>query len=201
MGIPSQLISCSENPKTPDDEELKSLSKIFPKRFQASTFDNFTESIGIVKTTKEIIDVKPMPDLLFTGISGSGKTHLAVASVKYLWQCGRGLNLSVNFLRSIDFLLELKNSFKTDDERYVIEKYSKIGLLIFDDLGSEKMSEWSITEIYALLEHRYSELKQTILTTNLSLQQISESLGSRLASRLSSYKNITINLPDYRKKR
>jgi len=73
--------------------------------------------------------------------------------------------------------------------------------LIIDDLGAEKSTEFSITTLYIILDRRIRELKTTIITTNLSMSQIEEHLGARIASRLSEMKNIKINMPDHRKRR
>ena len=66
----------------------------------------------------------------------------------------------------------------------MLKKYANVGLLVLDDLGAEKTSDWSRQVFYLLLDRRYREMKQTIITTNLSLEQIAETFDDRVASRL-----------------
>jgi len=88
-----------------------------------------------------------------------------------------------------------------ETEEEIVNFYSDMDFLIIDDLGAEKSTEFSITTLYIILDRRIRELKTTIITTNLSMSQIEEHLGARIASRLSEMKNIKINMPDHRKRR
>jgi DNA replication protein DnaC len=73
--------------------------------------------------------------------------------------------------------------------------------LCLDDLGAEKTTEYAITTLYLIIDRRIRNEMQTIITTNLSLDEIEATLGARIASRLAEMKIIKINMPDYRKKR
>ena len=90
---------------------------------------------------------------------------------------------------------------RDETESDVLDKYSSCELLILDDLGSEKTSDFTIQSLYLIIDRRYRNLKPTIITTNLTLPEIGEKIDARIASRLSEMKVIEINMPDYRKKR
>jgi DNA replication protein DnaC len=173
-----------------------------PKRHKDATFANF---YGNDKLIEKMIDLaaSPATDLLFTGPCGCGKTHLAAALLRGLIENGRLFLRPTKFLPVIDFMLEVKSSFNSREitEESIIDEYAKPNLLVFDDLGAEKSSEWAVSTIYALIDQRYRNMKPTFITTNLSLEQIELQLGSRIASRLSEYTIINISMPDYRKKR
>lgn len=153
--------------------------------------------------------------ILFTGKTGCGKTHLAVSVVRELVKRGAGVNYY--FTTAPELLLEIRDTFNknskakaaSDDgwnytiqtESDVIDKYSTCELLILDDLGAEKISDFTIQSLYLVIDRRNKNLKPTIVTTNLSLEEIETLIDARMASRLSDMKIIKLNMPDYRKKR
>lgn len=86
-----------------------------------------------------------------------------------------------------DLLLEIRECFngrKGEGESGLIEKYAGSRCLILDDLGVEKTSEWSMQTLYTIIDRRYREARQTLVTSNLSLDQIADKVGDRIASRI-----------------
>ena len=140
--------------------------------------------------------------LVLAGNTGTGKTHLAVALLRELIKADK-LKGHGDFITVPDLLLEIRSSFKDKSdttEEMIINHFSKVPVLILDDLGSEKTTEFAVTTLYIIIDRRDRELLTTIITTNLSLKEIEEKLDARIASRLSGMKTIKINMPDYRKK-
>jgi DNA replication protein DnaC len=151
--------------------------------------------------------------ILFVGKTGCGKTHLAVAIVRELVK--RGVIVDAKFITAPELLLEIRATFgkqkkqsdpfdggrDPDTEGEVIDRYSKCELLILDDLGSEKVSDFTIQSLYLVIDRRNRELKPTIVTTNLSLEEIETQIDARMASRLADMKVVKLTMPDYRKKR
>lgn len=86
-------------------------------------------------------------------------------------------------------------------EQDSIEEYTFGYLLILDDMGAEKSTDYALSSLYMIVDDRINYKNRTIVTTNLSLQEIEEKMDARLASRLASWKVIIIDMPDYRKKR
>ena len=138
--------------------------------------------------------IKDGKSLYITGVCGSGKTHLSIALMQ-IWYAD---NLRVYedgktiyqpkrawFLPVVELMLEIKQAW-TDSvaEKEIIDKYSHIDLLVLDDLGAEKMSEASRQIFYLLLDRRYRHCKQTIITSNLSLNELQEAFDDRIASRI-----------------
>lgn len=153
--------------------------------------------------------------LFLTGATGSGKTHLAVALMNEWFAEGlkegeagiypsRGRAL---FLPAVELFLEIKQSWSDNEgarnasEKNILDKYSQVNLLTLDDLGSEKTSEWSRQVLYLLIDRRYRNCKQIIITSNLSHGKLAEQLDDRIASRISEM-GIVLNLgsKDYRLK-
>lgn len=208
-----ELIEKDRYRKLVDNQEESMKSFNVPKKYLESSFETFT---GNEKLVKDCLDYKS-GGLVLYGNTGCGKTHLAISIMKNVHKSDLieiinktwDLNYYYEPKRQIfkpvpDLLMEIRGSFKDnsdESEEKIIEKYSNVPLLVLDDLGSEKTSDFSITTLYIIIDRRDRELMSTIITTNLNPKEIEEKLGARIASRLSGMKNIKINMPDYRKKR
>lgn len=146
--------------------------------YKFKTFENYnaaTESqLNALKVTKYYADhfnemIENSQSLLMQGQFGTGKTHLAAAVRNQLFK----KHYRVLFVSMPDYLEKLKESFndKNQNQRHHIYKFAKeADLLIFDDVGANKMSEWAIAELFRLVDARRS--KCTIYTTNLTSEQL-----------------------------
>lgn len=181
-------------------------------RHLTCSFDNYKGGEKIKNICTDV--VKEPCDLILTGSAGSGKTHLAVAifrewiknqTIKTVFDDDEyRLLFNAVFITVPDLLLQIRRSFKDDSkvtEEQIVRRYSQRKYLILDDLGSEKTTDWSITTLYTIIDRRYRDMNPTIVTTNLTIDEIGAQISERIASRLSSGKVIKINAPDYRKKR
>ena len=135
--------------------------------------------------------------LFVVGPRGTGKTHFLCACVNLAVR-QRAKNggideivvpgkLPIQFLPVPELMLEFKQSYDRSThftEADVLEKYSRMEFLALDDLGAERVSDWSIQMLYLLIDRRYREMKRTLISTNLSLGKISGTLDDRIASRI-----------------
>lgn len=168
-----------------------------PKRYIGSSFDTFAGNDPLVKTVQSYLEGDS--DIIFMGKTGSGKSHLAASCLKELridW---------ARFVTAPELLLEIRASFgnreEKETEQEIINRYCEYQILVLDDLGAEKSSDYSITTLYLIIDRRIRNCKRTIITTNLTLEEIELNLDARIASRLSGMKIVKITMPDYRKKR
>ena len=129
--------------------------------------------------------------LFITGGFGTGKTYLAVGILKYYINqlpCINFVEPFKNvpiFITVPELLMKIRNCFSLNEcEETIIDKYSNSPLLILDDLGAEKTTEWVLQTLYIILNNRYSNLKRTIITSNLSLDELRDKIGDRIASRI-----------------
>ena len=131
--------------------------------------------------------------LFLTGSRGVGKTHLIAALIRQQISdqldntCPDGeLNSAMQFASIPEVLLEIRRSFdvKEVSESDLINHYTNIGWLYLDDLGVEKPSEWVLQTLYLIIDRRYRNLKQTIISSNYNLQEISDRLDDRISSRI-----------------
>ncbi|MFD3076612.1 ATP-binding protein [Streptococcus agalactiae] len=168
-----------------------------PEDLKAAFFDNF-----IIETTeeKQMLDfVKNQTqkyldgmngNTLLTGTTGVGKTHLVVSFAKELNEAYRakGEPKSVLFINLTEILREIRESFKfTSKEGYYSRMLKEADYLILDDLGvklgnssGQSKSAWEEEFIFDVLSHR----KNTIITTNLSNNEIANLYSERVASRV-----------------
>lgn len=126
------------------------------------------------------------------GKQGIGKTVIAVQFAKD-WIKNNNLqpDLETNYVKFINFIEIIKiarNTFLTGDEgwqaRRNMEALFDYDLLIIDDIGTEKQTEFIQEVVYSLINHRYEHLKQTFITSNFPIQEISEKYHARIASRI-----------------
>ena len=151
----------------------------FPRRFIVWEKDQLLPSI------KKLIDICLKEKGLFiTGTRGSGKTCFATVLGKELIRQGK----EVWFKNVTDLLFEIKGTF--DKESKIFNDYEMIcnwarkEIIILDDLGAEKVSEYVRQSLYVLINKRYLDDMPTIITSNLSLDDIAGRLDDRIASRL-----------------
>lgn len=178
------------------------------KRYHGCIIENFDGSESVKRICREI--AKNPADLFLTGNPGTGKTHLVAGIVRELILAGKIFKItnpkrSTAIFKTVpDLLLNIRATYNKSggkDEETVVDDLSSVPLLILDDLGSERPSEWVTTTLYTIIDSRYREMKPTIVTTNLSLSQIESQLHGRIASRLSAGKIIKLTGPDHRGKR
>lgn len=138
-----------------------------------------------------------LEDTLFlhSKTAGTGKSTLAIQILKnFIWRGFEGV-----FITAPALLLELRSCFDSgESEQEKINYYSKVDLLILDDLGTEKLTEYAEMVLYVIIDKRYSYLKKTIITSNFNLKELSEKLNNRIASRLASGIVYKLDAKDYR---
>ena len=91
-----------------------------------------------------------------------------------------------NFAKMLQII---KNSYDEDSQQISAEDFNN-DILIIDDLGVEKFTDWSIENLYQLVDMRYKKMLPTIFISNLSLKDLSSKVGDRITSRIAEMSEI-----------
>jgi DNA replication protein DnaC len=170
-------------------ERLQRVLKIaeIPPRYQSRDFKSYSAIRPSLEWALErcVAYEAAFPNvprgLLLVGPCGVGKTHLAVAILKTLI-VEKGI--TGRFVDQIEFLRRLQHTYGPDSletERELLLPLREVDLLVWDDLGAGRLTEWVGETIRAIINHRYTYNKQTILTSNypLSTNVLPEGLARR----------------------
>lgn len=145
-------------------------------------------------------------NLFIFGPVGSGKTGLAFSIARQIAE--RGWD-DVRFCNVRQLLAELRRSYETKTEADPLAGLVDCWLLVLDDLGAERATEWARETIATLVEARYVEAyRQTIVTTNYAPSDLAKRLGhddpvigQRIVSRLTEDADqIRLDRPDLRQR-
>jgi len=144
-----------------------------PARYNACDFATFETNHDSLREAHrratEFADRFPVVErgLLFHGQPGVGKTHLATAILK---DCIRRKNAHGKFYETSELLRLLRETYGTGtrvNEMDILRPVMEAELLVLDDLGQEKTSDWVQETLGLLINTRYASRRPTIFTTNL----------------------------------
>lgn len=142
--------------------------------------------------------------LLLMGPVGTGKTHLAVAALQYLV---REKGVRGRFADFSSLVLEIQMTFDgSGAKRDILEPLIEAELLVLDELGAGKTSQWVSDLLYFLVNSRYLEQRPTVFTTNFTdnpkpnEDSLTDRVSRRIRSRLFEMcQKVELRGADYRK--
>ena len=138
---------------------------------------------AILKLCKEYVNnfnSNTSENLLFMGAPGLGKTHLTLAIVSGVADKG-----FIPFYGPAENLFTLvSNERFSGENKGSYQAMLDCDLLVIDDLGTEFINEFSRSILYNLINTRLLSKKPTIINTNLTMKEIADRYGERIASRL-----------------
>ncbi len=121
-------------------------------------------------------------NLLMMGGTGLGKTHLSTAIARKVIESGHDVVYESVLTVFADFEYDrFRNSYSAEPGR--AERYMNAELLILDDLGSEFGNQFTVSCLYQLINTREVKGLSTIVSTNLTPQEMMERYDGRLTSR------------------
>lgn len=120
--------------------------------------------------------------LLILGATGAGKTYQAYGALREL--AARGIATGWVGVTAPDLYAALRPREGIDTEAE-FARYAGAELLLLDDLGAAKASEWTEEITYRLIGHRYDAMTPCLITSNVPTDKLRAVLGDRVASRLS----------------
>ncbi len=192
-------------PSTKYDAILAEFLTKLPKRFQ------------IVK--KEAQYLPNDSGLFLSGPVGVGKTFAAIQSaVEYMCETEqttpdnwtgepRALKIHeyrqhMRFITTTQLLLDIRKTFQGEgpSESEIVSNLSRYRILVLDDFGTEKQSDWADSMLYLIINNRINDCKPTIITSNLSIKEIAK-VNPRLASRFAGMECVAMQGGDRRLKK
>jgi DNA replication protein DnaC len=211
-----------------------------PKRYEHCDFESYVTDLADGKTwtaqhtaslrqaklwTETFVREYPGASekgLLFMGSSGVGKTHLAVAALKQLIARGHA-GLFCDYRELLKEIQASYNAASQSTEMGILEPIRTVEILVLDDLGASKPSDWVRDIVGIVLNARYAEKRTTIITTNyvdtppsageasriggklvpaMREDALEERIGSRMRSRLFEMcRTVEVFAPDFRRER
>ena len=133
-------------------------------------------------------------NLFFTGDTGVGKSFLTHCIANELLKTSR----SVLYLSAFDLIEAFENHTfgcgdRSEGEFYEDTLFDTIlncDALIIDDLGTETVNNFTVSQLFLCLNYRQEHKKSTIISTNLPVEAIQDIYSERISSRIISYYNI-----------
>lgn len=136
-------------------------------------------------------------NLLFSGNTGLGKTYLSACIARTV--ADRGFSVVYESAGHLFTCLERAKFEATDANRTAAAKYDACDLLIIDDLGTELAGQFVTASLYSLINDRLLGSKPTIISTNLTVDELCSRYNPQIASRLrGSYRRVAFVGDDIR---
>lgn len=167
-------------PKCAQEIENQQLKKLgVPDNMIHARFCNFIPKdqiqAGHVEVVREFCQ-KRIGFLILTGKYGLGKTHLSIAALRKFeagWLVKQGTLLRL-----------LRATYGDDRADDPIERAKRASLLVLDDAGQSAGGKDELPMLHEILDHRHGQRLPTIITSNLSFDDLCNVLGERMADRL-----------------
>jgi DNA replication protein DnaC len=206
----SHTVPCSCTLREREKEQqsrLRQYSGLEAKLLQNMTFENFDwkrlnlppeQRDNLKDAYRLALEFAKSPEnwLVFMGVTGCGKTHLAAAIANYRLKEGQ----PVKFVVVSELLDHLRSAFRPESPvtyDQLFEEVKNAPLLILDDFGEQSTTPWVQEKLYQIINYRYNARLATVITTRLAWNEMDDPIASRfLDHQLSMIFNIMA--PDYR---
>ncbi len=162
-----------------------------PPLYRNASFDNFdaqpdnpvvfNQLSNLLVKVKGYVREFPFggkPGLLLIGPTGTGTTHLAVAALRTI--LGRGFDgLFFDYSDLLERIRAGWNSDAGESQRQAYERCLETGVLLLDDMGSQRAADWVEDTMTSIVTHRCNHQKPLLVTTNLPDPDAGDSVVQR----------------------
>lgn len=177
-----------------------------PARFVGRSFDNFQATTedqrNALTITREYVEdfehnAKRGNSLIFSGLPGTGKSHLATAALQALMPEHCGL-----YITCMGVIRAVRGTWRKDSERSeteVLNILADVPLLVLDEIGVQYGTDGEQTILFDVLDRRYRDMKPSIFLTNQNKKGFKEFIGERTFDRLTETARwVPFDWPSYR---
>lgn len=156
-------------------------ASLMDAKFKGATFDNFSvtksneRNLKLCKRYATAFDamLEKNQGLILWGNVGTGKSFAAACIANYLLD--RGVPVIMTSLVKLLELIQGGEEKETD----ILARLNSAKLVIFDDLGAERSTDYALEKIYNIVDSRYRRQKPMIFTTNLTFAEMQEETDIR----------------------
>lgn len=173
----------------------KLIKNHFPKRITNGLIELFPGAFNL--------DGLNTQNYFLHGEAGTGKSTLAGALGLKFSSNSKGTPICafLGWCNVTEFLFAIQQTYRTNTpSEDILSKFSKYSILVLDDLGIEKSTDWALQMLYLLVNRRYENELITITTSNYSPEYLYKKMeDGRLVSRLTEDSRIIHCKTQYRK--
>lgn len=181
--------------------KTENFSKLSYEYYSGEDLTAFERAVAVSKTFIRDFD-KNYQNLLFYGTVGCGKSFLSGCIAKELIESGHSI-IYFSSIGLFEFLSRYSFDYKNKENLYnAFEDLYNCDLVIIDDLGTEVTNTFVTSQLFSCLNERHIRKKATIISTNLSIEDLRDRYSDRVFSRITSnYKVCKLSGPDIRLKK
>lgn len=167
-------------------QRLKETSNL-GQRFSDRTFGNFDprrDSVAFIAcrdyaNNDNLFRSRRNSMIIYGGV-GSGKTHLAAAIANVMIDRG----IPALFGTFSEHLEHIREEFDHTGEKKYFAMMKSTPMLVLDDLGKERRTEWTQHILFDVVNYRYEHLLPMVVTTNMDFDALGGYVGNAIFSRL-----------------
>lgn len=198
--------SPKENPaSTPDYREKllearKKYSESIPSLLAQGGVPELFWNANLEAVPENMAEVlKPGGSFFINGVVGSGKSYMMAATVRAYLMTAKMFKFTEGdyyrfeperkeflFMAEYNLFNQIRSCYSRNKcEMDFIDRICRVPLLAIDDFGTEPNKEWISSKMFSIIDRRYCSNRKTLITSNVSLEYISQSIDDRIASRIS----------------
>lgn len=178
IGVIKKLANKAQNLRTESNLGTRFLNRTF------GNFDRNREPTAfeacVQYANKDTLFTESHNGLMLLGGVGTGKTHLAAAIANTFVDRG----IMTLFATFSDHLEHIREEFDRAGKREYLSRLKSVPVLVIDDVGKERRTEWSQQIMFDVINSRYEHMLPTIITTNFDEDELANHIGGAVWSRL-----------------
>lgn len=190
-GFDTYYVSCRYEQQRKEQARISRMlvSSGVPRIYESLSFDAYKETADNRKAIEAahwiVGDDGGNSSVYLHGTKGTGKTMLASIATNEMIRRGK----IVLFSSVPDLMADIRGSFKAGNTDEIINSIKDAPILVLDDLGAERATEWVGEQLFAIINARYAGRKKTVITSNYAPDELAahfadKTQGERIVSRI-----------------